>query len=101
MNKNKRLDRLELILKRKSAGTNEEYLNAINRETARVRNYIEACIRASEADKPFPKKPPSDEKDLEIIKNYEAIHPRIYEPSVRERFMRKIELIRKRMSEEE
>lgn len=96
MNKNKRLDRLELILKQKSAGTNNEYIKAKNREMERVRNSIMKKLEAIKAGEPMPEKDPPDEKDLEIIRLYEQFHPLPLDTGARERIIQKLELLRRR-----
>ena len=111
----KRLEILENILKQRSTGSNYEYLQAIQRETDRIRGHLEAVIQASHGE-PWPEKPQSNPEDLEIIRLYQEGHPsqagpgnrngklsellngiRREDPGARERIENKIVNIHKRL----
>ena len=67
-----RLKKLEAILQQRSAGSNWAYLRAIQRDTDRVRAYLNSVIETVGKGSLMPEKPPSDQKDLDIINAYEA-----------------------------
>jgi len=88
----KRLERLELILKQKSVGTNDEYMEAIQRETARIRAAIEGRIQGVDI---VPE--PQNAEDRDIISRYEEFYPIPKDTRAMERITAKIEDICKRM----
>lgn len=79
-----RLERLENILKQRSTGSNYEYLQAIQRETDRIRGHLESVISVcGKGDKPWPELEPANPKDVAIIESYESVHPYQTEPGNR------------------
>lgn len=89
----KRLARLEAIMKQKTAGNNEEYLKAIQREMDRIRTYIENQTQGNSSILE-----PPNEKDLETIKQYELIYPVPEDTGARERIEKEFDMMHEKLT---
>lgn len=92
MTKN-RLRAIEKIISRRGIGSHEDYLQAITRTTARARACIEYRLHGCAGEEP----PRADQKDWDVIREYELSNHITPERDAKRRIEEKLDILRRRM----